>query len=476
MTDAAGDASVAALVAAYVARRPGWVADGPLPSAGSVRVVHQQVLVPGRPGVQQVLAQVGDRLVHVLVGLRAPADEARFVAGCPDPVLGLHDDADGLAVAFDALADEETATAVLEHVVAMASGTTSARWVGTTADRVGLRFDDHVALTVVDALGPGADAWLSIRAALARSGSTEVPAPVALWRHGDQALGLVDEVPPAGSTGWHQALLSLRALLDGGQDPDRAVEAFAAEATAVGATVGRLHVALDAAFGRWPADPAAWAVAVDGVVRRHAPGVADRADVRRALDHLAAVTAPGVLVRGFGALSLERVCRTDAGWVVTDDPLGTMGAAVDHDGVGPAGPVGPAGSPRSQGPGGPADGAARGVHAGSGPAGASPPGALTAIAGAAVAGELRSPLADVADLLWSLGQVATAAVAERGAADDAMAERVAAWERRCRRALVAGYLAVPGVAALVPSDRAALRTVTAVFELARAVRHGVTAR
>ena len=42
---------------------------------------------------------------------------------------------------------------------------------------------------------------------------------------------------------------------------------------------------------------------------------------------------------------------------------------------------------------------------------------------------------------------------------------------RNRRALLAGYLGVPGISGLVPPGREAFRVVTAAFELVRAAVH-----
>jgi predicted trehalose synthase len=84
----------------------------------------------------------------------------------------------------------------------------------------------------------------------------------------------------------------------------------------------------------------------------------------------------------------------------------------------------------------------------------------------------RSPLADVADMLWSLDQVATTAADERDPSGrDGLSELADAWVARNRRAFLAGYLGVPGISGLVPPGREALRVVTACFELVRAAVH-----
>jgi predicted trehalose synthase len=86
----------------------------------------------------------------------------------------------------------------------------------------------------------------------------------------------------------------------------------------------------------------------------------------------------------------------------------------------------------------------------------------------------RSPLADVADMLWSFGYVAGAAAEERDpTGHEGLNELADAWVDRNRRAFLAGYLGVPGISGLVPPGREALRVVTAAFELVRAAVHAV---
>jgi predicted trehalose synthase len=84
----------------------------------------------------------------------------------------------------------------------------------------------------------------------------------------------------------------------------------------------------------------------------------------------------------------------------------------------------------------------------------------------------RSPLADVADMLWSLHHVATTAAEERDPSGrDGLTALAGAWVARNRRAFLAGYLGVPGISGLVPPGREALRILTASFELVRAAVH-----
>jgi predicted trehalose synthase len=84
---------------------------------------------------------------------------------------------------------------------------------------------------------------------------------------------------------------------------------------------------------------------------------------------------------------------------------------------------------------------------------------------------MRSPLADVADVLWSLHRVAQVAASDRDPADRAAVAPLAdAWEVRNRRAFMAGYVATPGIGGLLPANRDHLVALVAAFELARDAR------
>jgi len=117
--------------------------------------------------------------------------------------------------------------------------------------------------------------------------------------------------------------------------------------------------------------------------------------------------SPRLAIRVHGDYHLRRVLRTDAGWIVAgfgDDPL-----------IGRFGGGGERREPR-----------------------------------------FASPLEDLADLSYSLRQVAAEAVAVRPVATWAQARRLAeSWERRNRDALISGYLGVEGIGTLMELDRPA---------------------
>jgi predicted trehalose synthase len=144
--------------------------------------------------------------------------------------------------------------------------------------------------------------------------------------------------------------------------------------------------------------------------------------VRKTLRALDRLDARVTVIRTHGDFHLGRTLRTDQGWVVSDGL--------------PAGYAGATGESR-----------------------------------------WRSPLADVADMAWSLHRVAASAISERDSLGRTEFVRLAAaWEARNRRAFLGGYLATAGIAGLVPTERDVVRDLVAVFELERAARRAAHGR
>src|ERR1700744_4196767 len=83
---------------------------------GSIAIEQQEVLRAGRPGLLDLVARVGDRRAHIVVGLRGVADEPHFLRSGEEAALGLLDDEDGLAVCTDALRDAQLAGLLLASV------------------------------------------------------------------------------------------------------------------------------------------------------------------------------------------------------------------------------------------------------------------------------------------------------------------------------------------------------------------------
>jgi maltokinase len=369
--------------------------------------------------VLDVVAEVGGRVVHLPLGLRAPGDEARFVAEAEDPVLGLYEDDAGLAVAFDALHDSATAALLVSAV--------GGEEVDPALVRL-LRVDDESTVVVCGELCTLAvfnDVTRATRAdvaevtALDEVGFNHLPAPLAVWRRAGRDLGLLQEHLAGASDGWALALTSVRDLYAAGGPPEEAGGDFGTEAHRIGTMAARMHLCLDRAFGRERDDAARDAEDVEAVVAAHAPELLERSGVQELLGKVRALEVPLHAVRSHGDFRLGNVCRTEQGWYVTGfparAPAATAGSRPSLDGTGAT---------------------------------------------------VRSPLADVADMLWSFGRVATVAAEERDPSGrEGLRELADAWERRNRRAFFAGYLGVPGISGLVPPGHDAVQLLSTCFEL-----------
>ncbi len=379
-------------------------------------ILQAEVLVSGRPGLLDVLATVGGRVAHAVLGLHRVGDQPRFLAAGDRAVLGLLDDDDGLGVVVDALGDAGTVVALVAAVTGRAAPADGVTVVADRPDGIALALPGH-ALTVFGWPEEGPHPGLELLAALDDHGFNHLPAPLALWRRGGRDLGVVQELAPGAAAGGALAEASLRDLLASGGRPEEAGADFGPEAYAIGIMAARMHLALDRAYGRRGVEVSGWMDQVERTIRAGRPDLLHDGAAADALEALRRTDLRAtVLARTHGDFTLARTARTDSGWLVAD--------------------VLPGGRP---------------------------PGEAAPVA--------RSPLCDVADMLWSLHAVAAAAGRAGGAAGDAD-ERAGAWEARNRRAVLAGYLSTPGIGGLVPTDRQVVRDLLAVLEVERAARPG----
>jgi len=383
---------------------------------GEITIMRAEVLRPGRPGLLDIVAQMGERRAHVVAGLRGVADEPHFLKAGEEAALGLLDDDHGLAVCTDALRDAQLAPLLLATV----------RGVATRPGRVAaIAAVDHRRVVVVPQGGdlmvfPWLTAWprpdVDLMVALDEAGFNHVAAPLVRWVWEGHDLGVVQEPLADRSGGWALALTSLRDFYASGGAPEAAGGDFGTEARALGTMTARMHLALDRAFLRHHEQVADWVDAAEATIGAadasllEAPGVADLVKWIRESDGRLPV------IRTHGDFHLGRTSRTDQGWVVSDcAPGGVL-------------------------------------------AGGSAPGR-------------RTPLGDVADLLWSMHQASRVAAAERDPTGRlGLAALGQAWEARNRRAFVTGYLGTPGIGGLVGPDRDLVRRLVSFLELARSVR------
>ena len=402
------------LVGAWLEERLPVDAPAPVPDEITLRQV--EVLRAGRPGLLDVVAEVGGRLAHVIVGLRRVGDEPRFLRPGDEAALGLFEDDDGLAVCLDALRDAELAPLVLATVRGVDPRPGTVAYLRDDEKVTVLDCGDRGDLTVFPWLRDGPRAAVDLLVALDAAGFNHVAAPLVRWTWEGRDLGVVQEPMQGRSGGWALALTSLRDLFAAGGRPEAAGGDFGPEAHALGTMTARMHLALDRAFERRPGSVTDWVDAAEASIGQadpallEAPGVADLTKGLRVAD----LRLPAI--RTHGDFHLGRMARTDQGWIVSD--------------CGPGGVL----------------------------PGTSEP-------------TWRSPLGDVADLLWSLHEASTMAAAERDPAGRLGVDQLGrAWEARNRRAVLTGYLSTPGMAGLAGPDRDVVRNLVALLELARSVR------
>jgi maltokinase len=339
--------------------------------------------------------------------------------------LGTVEDADGEGLVVDALHVADAARVLLETVAGLSGGANgdleTVSVVRDDDEATALAFDRRYLLTVFPWLFRGPHPGAALLAGLDEAGFNHLPAPVAFWRRAGRDLGVVQELLSGASSGWALAIGSLRDVIASGVQPAAAGGDFAPEALALGTMAARMHVALERAFGRRAGDVAKWVDELGpDVLAAAAEGQRSGFAATSAEDLLASLRRSGLrlpTIRTHGDLHLGRVARTDHGWVLADCM-----------------------------PGGTAPGTEEPLF--------------------------RCPLADVADLTWSLWHAAQVAAGERGPASLGLAssETALAWQARNRRALLAAYLATPGIGPLLPADRRVVRRLLAMFELARAAR------
>jgi maltokinase len=385
------------------------------PPSGVV-VERADVLVAGRPSLIDIVARVGDRRAHLVAGLRRVTDEPHFLRAGEEAALGLLDDEDGLAVCTDALRDAQLAGLLLAAV----------RGVAPRPGPVAvLRDDDHATvldcgdrgdLTVFPWLDEAPRADVDLMVALEESGFNHVAAPLVRWVWEGRDLGVVQEPLADRSAGWALALTSLRDFYASGGSPERAGGDFGAEARALGTMTARMHLALDSAFQRDHEAVVEWVDAAESTIAATDPSLLQAPGVTELVKWLRESEARLPVIRTHGDFVLGCTARTDQGWVVSDCAPGGVLAA---------------------------EGAVR----------------------------FRSPLGDVADMLWSMHQASTVAAAERDPAGRlGLASLGHAWEMRNRRAFVTGYLGTPGIGGLVGPDRDMVRRLVSFLELVRSVR------
>ena len=407
------DGAVTRLVETWLSHR------GPRPpAAGTVIVRRAEVLRPGRPGLLDVVADVENRQAHLVVGLRSVGDEPHFLHPGEEEALGLLEDDNGLAVCTDALRDAQLAPLILATIRGVDPRPGPLSVVTDDDDEVVLDCGDRGDLIVFPWLADHPRPDVDLMMALDEAGFNHVAAPLVRWVWEGRDLGVVQEPLIDRSGGWALALTSLRDLYASGGSPEAAGGDFGPEAHALGTMTARMHLALDRAYLRHHEPVADWAELAEAELRESDPTLLKEPGVGDLFKGMLASEARLPVLRTHGDFHLGRTSRTDQGWVVSDcRPGGVLPAMFEPS--------------------------------------------------------RRSPLCDVADLLWSLHEASLAAAGERDRAGrHGLAALGQSWEARNRRAVLSGYLSTPGMPGLSGVDRELVVNLVAMFELVRSVRSG----
>jgi maltokinase len=408
---------LAPLLGEYLPRQRWYAGDAP-----PVAVVATPLeLREGDPALAWYLLdatdEAGDTATYqVVLGVRPVPCDRDFLQGKERVTVGEVDD----HIVYDALVDPDLARVVLERVAPDESAE-MARPLVVEQSNSSVVYDERLILKLFRRVHPEPNPDVEITDVLGERGFPHVVPQLAELRYEGMDLAVVRQYLLGSNDAWDLAHTSLRDLLNSRMPPEEAGADFGPEAVTLGEVTGRLHLALAAALGTSPADPAAWRAAASALLDRLPPPGTEGGDlvdveaVGALLDRLFNVDDPGPAFRIHGDLHLGQFLLADAGWFV-----------LDFEGE-PVRPV-----------------AER----------------LTA----------SSPLRDVAGMARSFHYAARTGLLERGRdVDPELVELSEAWEARAVDAFWHGYQAVPGIADLLPAaaeDRAAL---LAAFELDKAV-------
>jgi len=403
-------AALAHLLPDYV-RRQRWY--GRKDAGDGVHIEGAQEL----DGLTRLVVASGPERYQLFLGRRPAAEADASTVGEAAAVGVVHDSGQDW-FCYDATVDPVLDLALLEQV-APGEEATTARPIGVEQSNTSVVYDERLILKLFRRLN-GANPEIEVTAALAGQGFEHIAPPLAVWRDGGDDLAVLQPFLAGGSEGWALALTSLRDLLARAGDddaeepsgPEQAGGDMAPEAARLGEVTAEMHVAMAAAFGSRPGQPAGWADAIEARLEAvHHPDI-DHAAVRRALDRLRALPDAGAEIRVHGDLHLGQVMRTDDGWFI-----------LDFEGE-PTRPV-------------------------------------------AERRRATSPMRDVAGMVRSFAYAAGVATREQDG--PAAGEWAAAWERRNRDAFLAAYFARLDGTGLLPADPDAVHVLLTAFELDKAV-------
>jgi maltokinase len=362
----------------------------------------------------------GRQTFQLFLAVRSLDPPVDFLHGKEREHVALVPHPDGDVVVYDALVDPELAVEVL-HLVAPEVEVTTPRPIVLEHSNSSLVFDERYILKVLRKIEPGPNPDVEIPRILADRDCPHVQAPLAELRRDDMDLAVLREFLVGATEGWVLALASVKDMLASRLAPEESGGDFVWHAERLGGVLGELHLAMADAWGRQDGSGDRWADAmlehlaeVPGLDRALAGAQLDRAGVEAVYRRLAGLDDPGAEIRIHGDLHLAQVLLVDAGWIVLDfegEPARRRSDRFTDS----------------------------------------------------------SPLRDIAGLLRSLHYAVSVGLQEWGDPDEEQIALADAWEQRNRRAIVDAYLAVDGVAALLPREAAARTAVLEAFELDKAI-------
>ena len=319
--------ALADLLSVYSARRPGWDGGslGTGKRGGEVRVLDAEMLVPGRPGIVDVVAASGTARARAVraadPGRRGPLHPRRRRGGAR-------------ARSTTTKASPSCSTPRATPMVAAMLLAARVREVVEASLVRQLREDEgsvdpghggpHRVHGLQRSRRRARDSGSSSCSRSTRSGFNHLAAPLAVWRRAGRDLGVVQEYLSGASSGCALALTSVRDLYASGGPPEHAGGDFGAEAHRLGTMTARMHLGLDKAFGRRPGD-----------VGRGPRGSRRRcARCRRTCSNgptsqscsasCARSRSRAQAIRTHGDFHLGRTCRTEQGWYVVDFATGGL--------------------------------------------------------------------------------------------------------------------------------------------------------
>jgi maltokinase len=365
----------------------------------------------GSPRLWLAIVEAGGGRWQLLLGERPDGDEAEFLHGRDDAVVGRVGD----RYFYDGTLDPVLGLALLDLVTGGSETAARVRPLGAEQSNTSLVYDDRLLVKIFRRLVDGPQPDVEVPARLESAGFEHVPHLVAAWHRRGDDLALAQEFLVGGLEGWAAALTSLRDLYgEGPEDPAEAGGDFYAESGRLGRMTAELHLALASVYdvSRDEGRAEEWAASMTAAVSGLEGELDLQSEARNAIERLRRVADPGAAIRVHGDLHLGQVLRTDTGWYILDfegEP-----ARAREQRIRPT-----------------------------------------------------SPFKDVAGMIRSFGYAAAAARRERVDEEeaDALIKLGAAWEDRNRQAFLRGYLGYPGIDELLPADEASRAAVMDAFEL-----------